>query len=41
VVRSNAPESGREYLIPVVEQYVEDIDTDERVIRVDWHSDWM
>ena len=41
VVRSNAPESGREYLIPVVEQYVEDIDTDERVIRVDWHSDWV
>ncbi|HBC69775.1 MAG: 16S rRNA processing protein RimM [Duodenibacillus sp.] len=41
VVRGKRGNEPLEYLIPVVEQYVEEIDTEGRVIRVDWHSDWL
>jgi len=41
VVRGTKGDAAVEYLIPVVEQYVEEIDTEGQVIRVDWHSDWL
>jgi 16S rRNA processing protein RimM len=31
---------GNERLIPVVEHYVEEVDTPARLIRVDWDRDW-
>jgi ribosomal 30S subunit maturation factor RimM len=35
--QSKAPET---MLIPLVEQYVDAVDTDAGLIRVDWQEDW-
>lgn len=32
--------AGKIYLIPVVEQYVDEMDTDSGLIKVDWQPDW-
>ncbi len=41
LVQRQTEQGACQYLIPVVEQYVEQIDTAERVIRVDWQLDWV
>ncbi len=33
-------DQSKSLLIPVVEQYVESIESDARVVRVDWQSNW-
>ena len=35
-----AAQRGQSLLIPLVDQYVEAIESDARVIRVDWQSNW-
>ncbi|HVE88273.1 MAG TPA: ribosome maturation factor RimM [Burkholderiaceae bacterium] len=35
-----ACEKGESLLIPLIEQYVDAIDSDARTVRVDWKSDW-
>ncbi len=34
------PEQREETLIPFIDQYVQDVDSTARVIRVDWQADW-
>ena len=33
-------EQGNELLVPLVEDYVDAVDTQASVIRVDWEADW-